>query len=60
MSRSGCRADRWAGHARGPGKKRAYVIVPVLIPEGVDAYEALDKSKDFEMVCQILAGVEGD
>lgn len=22
------------GHARSPGKKRAYVIVPVLIPEG--------------------------
>ena len=37
-----------------PGKKRGYVIIPVLIPEGVDAHDALDKTKDFKTVWQVL------
>jgi len=37
-----------------PGKKRGYVIIPVLIPEGVDAHDALDKVKDFKTVWQVL------
>ena len=37
-----------------PGKKRGYVIIPLLIPESVDAHDAFEKTKEFKTVWQVL------
>lgn len=36
------------------GKKRGYVILPVLIPAGVDEYTFLNQNKRFRVIWQIL------
>jgi len=37
-----------------PGKKRGYVILPVVIPAGVEAHEALSDNKTYAVVWQVL------
>ncbi|MGC5829436.1 type ISP restriction/modification enzyme [Ralstonia pseudosolanacearum] len=37
-----------------PGKKRGYVIMPVVIPAGVEAHEALNDNKTYAVVWQVL------
>ncbi len=37
-----------------PGKKRGYVILPVVIPAGVEAHQALDDNKTYKVVWQVL------
>ncbi len=37
-----------------PGKKRGYVILPVVIPSGVEAHESLDKNQNYKVVWQVL------
>ncbi|OYY07629.1 MAG: hypothetical protein B7Y67_17685, partial [Polynucleobacter sp. 35-46-11] len=37
-----------------PGKKRGYVILPVVIPDGLEAHEALNDNKTFSVVWQVL------
>lgn len=37
-----------------PGKKRGYVILPVVIPAGVEPHEALNDNKTFAIVWQVL------
>lgn len=37
-----------------PGKQRGYVILPVVIPAGVEAHEALDDNKTYAVVWQVL------
>lgn len=37
-----------------PGKKRGYVILPVVIPAGVQPHEALDDNKTYKVVWQVL------
>ena len=37
-----------------PGKKRGYVILPVVIPAGVEAHEALNDNKTYAVVWQVL------
>lgn len=37
-----------------PGKKRGYVVLPVVIPAGVEAHQALDKNKNYKVVWQVL------
>ena len=39
---------------RAEGKKYGYVIIPVVVPVGVDAAEALDKNKDYDVVWEVL------
>ena len=39
---------------RSPGKEYGYVILPVAIPAGVDIGQALDDSKYFKVVWQVL------
>ena len=41
-----------------PGKKKGYVIIPVLTPSGVDPALTLDNNKDFEVVWQILRALK--
>jgi predicted helicase len=36
------------------GKKRGYVILPVVIPAGVEAHEALNDNKTYKVVWQVL------
>ena len=36
------------------GKKRGYVILPVVIPAGVSPEEALDKNENYKVVWQVL------
>ena len=36
------------------GKKRGYVILPVVIPEGIPAHEALNDNKTYKVVWQVL------
>jgi len=40
--------------APGTGKKRGYVILPVVIPAGVEAHEALNDNKTYAVVWQVL------
>ena len=35
-------------------KKYGYIIIPIVVPSGVSAEEALDKSKTFDVVWEIL------
>ena len=37
-----------------PGKKRGYVILPVVIPAGVEPHEALNDNKIYAVVWQVL------
>lgn len=37
-----------------PGKQRGYVILPVVIPAGVEAHEALNDNKTYKVVWQVL------
>ena len=37
-----------------PGKKRGYVVLPVVIPAGVEADQALDKNQNYKVVWQVL------
>lgn len=37
-----------------PGKKRGYVILPVVIPAGVEPHEALSDNKTYAVVWQVL------
>lgn len=37
-----------------PGKKRGYVIMPVVIPAGMEAHEALNDNKTYAVVWQVL------
>ncbi|KOR31694.1 damage-inducible protein, partial [Achromatium sp. WMS3] len=39
---------------KAPGKKRGYVILPVVIPAGLEPYEALDDNKTYAVVWQVL------
>ena len=36
------------------GKKRGYVILPVVIPAGVEPHEALNDNKTYKVVWQVL------
>ena len=36
------------------GKKRGYVILPVVIPSGMEAHESLDKNQNYKVVWQVL------
>ncbi|CAN4266098.1 COG4889 Predicted helicase [Methylophilaceae bacterium] len=36
------------------GKKRGYVILPVVIPAGIEAHEALNDNKTYKVVWQVL------
>ncbi|NRO95536.1 DEAD/DEAH box helicase family protein [Paraburkholderia sp. NMBU_R16] len=37
-----------------PGKKRGYVVLPVVIPAGVEPHEALNDNKTYAVVWQVL------
>ncbi|MCE2575368.1 type ISP restriction/modification enzyme [Komagataeibacter sp. FNDCR2] len=37
-----------------PGKKRGYVVLPVVIPAGVEPDQALDNNKTYQVVWQVL------
>lgn len=37
-----------------PGKKRGYVILPVVIPPGVEPHEALNDNQTYKVVWQVL------
>eukprot|EP00903_Cladosiphon_okamuranus_P004043 g4041.t1 len=37
-----------------PGKQRGYVILPVVIPSGMEAHEALDDNKTYRVVWDVL------
>ncbi|UVJ43484.1 DEAD/DEAH box helicase family protein [Pseudomonas sp. LS1212] len=37
-----------------PGKKRGYVILPVVIPAGVEAHDALNDNQTYKVVWQVL------
>ena len=37
-----------------PGKKRGYVIMPVVIPAGMESHEALNDNKTYAVVWQVL------
>lgn len=39
---------------RAPGKKSGYVILPVVVPSGVDVDVALDQSEPYKIVWQVL------
>ena len=42
---------------RAPGKETGYVIIPVLIPMGMDASEALSTNKRFKVVWDVLSAI---
>lgn len=37
-----------------PGKKRGYVILPVVVPAGMEAHEALNDNQTYKVVWQVL------
>ena len=37
-----------------PGKKRGYVVLPVVIPAGVEPHEALNDNRTYKVVWQVL------
>ena len=41
-----------------PGKKKGYVIIPVVTPSGVDPSIVLDNNKDYNVVWQILRALK--
>ena len=42
---------------RAPGKQLGYVIIPVLIPMGMDASEALSTNRRFKVVWDVLSAI---
>ena len=42
---------------RAPGKQLGYVIIPVLIPMGMDASEALSTNKRFKVIWDVLSAI---
>jgi len=43
---------------RAPGKKRGYIILPVVIPHGVAAHHALNDNKTYRVVWQVLRALK--
>lgn len=43
---------------RAPGKKRGYVIIPIVTPSGVAPDLVLDRNKDFDTVWQVLRALK--
>jgi predicted helicase len=39
---------------KAPGKKYGYIIIPVVVPSGVPAHEALNNNKSFDVVWTVL------
>src|SRR5690606_15255242 len=39
---------------KAPGKKLGYIILPVVVPSGVPAAEALNDNKRYQVVWQVL------
>src|SRR5690606_32440960 len=39
---------------KAPGKKRGYVILPVVIPTGVEPHDALNDNKTYKVVWDVL------
>jgi len=39
---------------KAPGKKRGYVVLPVVIPAGMEPHEALDNNNTYRVVWQVL------
>lgn len=39
---------------KAPGKQRGYVVLPVVIPAGVEPHVALDDNKSYQVVWQVL------
>jgi len=39
---------------KSPGKKRGYVILPIVVPSGMEAHEALNDNKTYRVVWQVL------
>ena len=37
-----------------PGKKRGYIILPVVIPAGIEPHKALDDNRNYAVVWQVL------
>jgi predicted helicase len=37
-----------------PGKKRGYVVLPVVIPAGMEPHEALNDNQTYRVVWQVL------
>jgi predicted helicase len=37
-----------------PGKKRGYIVLPVVIPAGVEPHEALNDNRSYKVVWQVL------
>lgn len=37
-----------------PGKKRGYIILPVVIPDGMESHDALNDNKTYKVVWQVL------
>lgn len=37
-----------------PGKKRGYIILPVVIPAGIEPHQALDDNRNYAVVWQVL------
>src|SRR3954463_6215196 len=37
-----------------PGKRRGYVVLPVVIPAGVEPHEALNDNQTYKVVWQVL------
>ena len=42
---------------RAEGKQLGYVLIPILIPEGMDASEALSDNKRFKVIWDVLAAI---
>ena len=41
-----------------PGKRRGYVILPIVIPEGLDAADTLSDNRDFATIVQVLGALK--
>lgn len=41
-----------------PGKKRGYVIIPIVVPEGMDPSYILDNNSEFKTVWQVLGALK--
>jgi len=43
---------------RAPGKKRGYIILPIVIPHGIAAHRALNDNKTYRVVWQVLRALK--
>jgi len=43
---------------RAPGKQRGYIILPVVIPHGIAAHQALNDNKTYRVVWQVLRALK--